>query len=169
MLQCGASLTSVWVWHALFCDPKCWFKSSALLEAAKFPNLKFLNPVVARNQSYHVFLQCACTATLWFHLSVIWGPHGGTFACSQLSMLNHFSWCCCMEPRDASWMHKSLWPSLLWVSVYQNWHTEEEKSPLHCCNKLVEIFGRLAKAGMQKYFLSEYKKVVVSVLVGINN
>lgn len=92
-LQCSTSLTSVWVCHAPFCDPNGWFKSSTLLEA-----VKFLNPIVARNQPHHIFLQFACAAVLRFYLSFLGGPHDGTFSCSQLCILNHFSsWCCCRE------------------------------------------------------------------------
>lgn len=105
------------VCHAPFCDPKGWFKSSALLEAVKFLKLKFLNSLVARNQPHSVFLQLACTAMLWHYLSCVWGPHGGTFACSQLCILNHFCCrCCCRELRGmclgyrkASGLPCSMW------------------------------------------------------------
>lgn len=89
-LQCSSSLTYVWVCHTLFCVPKGWFKSSALVEA-----VKSLNLVVARKQSYHIFLQFVCAAMLWFYLSFIWALNSGMFAYSQLCIPNHLSSQCC--------------------------------------------------------------------------
>ena len=156
-LQCGTSLTSVGVCHAPFCDPKGCFKSSVLLEAVKFLKHKFLNPMVARNQPHRIFLQFVFAAVLWFYLSFVWGPHGGTFACSQLCILNHFSQCCCREPRGMCLGYTKACglPCSMWEFTKADILKREKTS--------------LLQQGMQKHFLPEDKSAVVSVLVGINN